>query len=201
MAASDLAEPMSRLVDEFKRLPGVGVKSAQRLAFHLLGAGREEAERLAQAILDMCAKIRLCSRCNNIAEGDLCPICSDPKRDHALVCVLEQPNNIMVVERTRAYSGVYHILHGALSPLRGVGPEDLKVKSLLERMRTMPVREIILATSPTTEGQATAAYLRRLLRPLDITLSRIGLGVPVGSELEFVDEATVIESLEGRRTL
>ena len=146
-------------------------------------------------------RIQLCARCNNIAVDALCPICNDPQRDHELVCVLEQPNNIMVVERTRAYRGVYHILHGALSPLRSIGPEDLKIKSLLERMRDRPVREIILATSPTTEGQATSAYLSRLLKPLDVKVSRIGLGIPIGSELEFVDEATMSESIEGRREI
>ena len=177
MAAGDLAAPMARLVDELKRLPGVGAKSAQRLAFHLLGVDREKAESL------------------------LCPICSDPRRDQELVCVLEQPNNIMVLERTRAYTGVYHILHGALSPLRSVGPEDLKIKNLIERMRDNPIREIILATSPTTEGQATSAYLSRLLKPLDVKVSRIGLGIPIGTELEFIDEATMIESIEGRREL
>ena len=201
MAANDLAAPMSRLVDELKRLPGIGAKSAQRLAFHLLGVPREVAERLARAITDMRELIQLCERCNNIAEGPLCPICRDPDRDHALICVLEQPNNIMVVERTRAYKGVYHILHGALSPLRSVGPENLKIRNLLERMRNHPVREIILATSPTTEGQATSSYLTRLLKPLEVKVSRIGLGIPIGSELEFIDEATMIESIEGRREL
>ena len=199
MALDDLAAPMSRLVDEFKRLPGVGAKSAQRIAFHLLGASREEAERLASAISEMRALIRLCVRCNNIAEGELCPICADPNRDHGLVCVLEQPTNIMVVERTRSYDGAYHVLHGALSPLRNIGPEDLKIKNLLERMREIDVREVILATSPTTEGQATSAYLSRLLKPLGVKVSRIGLGIPVGSELEFIDEATMLESIEGRR--
>jgi recombination protein RecR len=201
MPADDLAAPMSRLVSELKRLPGIGAKSAQRLAFHLLGIDREKAERLASAIVEMRQRIQLCTRCNNIAEGDLCPICRDTDRDEGLVCVLEQPNNIMVVERTRAYNGVYHILHGALSPLRSVGPEDLKIRNLLERMRTETIREIILATSPTTEGQATSSYLSRLLKPLDVKVSRIGLGIPIGSELEFIDEATMIESIEGRREL
>lgn len=201
MAAEDLAAPMSRLVGELKRLPGIGAKSAQRLAFHLLGIERDKAELLARAIVEMRERIQLCVRCNNIAEGELCPICRDPDRDEGLVCVLEQPNNIMVVERTRAYNGVYHILHGALSPLRSVGPEDLKIRNLLERMRTQPIREIILATSPTTEGQATSSYLSRLLKPLEVKVSRIGLGVPIGSELEFIDEATMIESIEGRREL
>jgi recombination protein RecR len=195
----DLAEPMSQLVDELKRLPGVGPKSAQRIAFHLLGVNREEAQRLADAVTQMREKIQLCIQCNNIAEGDLCPICRDPNRDRTTVCVLEQPNNIMVVERTRQYNGLYHVLHGVISPLRNMSPEDLKVKNLLERLKDGEVEEIILATSPTTEGQATAAYLIRLLKPLGVSVSRIGMGIPVGSELEFIDEATMVESMEGRR--
>jgi recombination protein RecR len=195
----DLAEPMSRLVDELKRLPGVGPKSAQRIAFHLLGVNREEAQRLADAVTQMREKIQLCDQCNNIAEGDLCPICRDPNRDRSMVCVLEQPNNIMVVERTRQYNGLYHVLHGVISPLRNMAPEDLKVRNLLERLKDGEVQEIILATSPTTEGQATAAYLIRLLKPLGVSVSRIGMGIPVGSELEFIDEATMVESMEGRR--
>lgn len=190
---------MSQLVDELKRLPGVGPKSAQRIAFHLLGVNREEAQRLADAVTQMREKIQLCDQCNNIAEGDLCPICRDPNRDRTTVCVLEQPNNIMVVERTRQYNGLYHVLHGVISPLRNMSPEDLKVKNLLERMKDGEVQEIILATSPTTEGQATAAYLIRLLKPLGVSVSRIGMGIPVGSELEFIDEATMVESIEGRR--
>jgi recombination protein RecR len=198
---SDLAAPMSRLVDELKRLPGVGAKSAQRIAFHLLGAPREDAERLASSISEMRASIQLCARCNNIAEGELCPICSDPNRDRTTVCVLEQPNNILIVERTRQYRGQYHILHGALSPLRNIGPEDLKLANLLERLKGGEVREIILATSPTTEGQATATYMARLLKPLGVKVTRIGMGIPVGSELEFIDEATMMESIEGRREI
>lgn len=201
MPTPDLAGPMSRLVDEFKRLPGIGAKSAQRLAFHLLRVDREKAAQLAKSILEMLESIQLCERCNNIAERGLCPICSDPKRDHGLVCVLEQPNNIMVIERSRAYRGVYHILHGTLSPLRGIEPRDLKIQSLLDRMRKQEIHEIILATSPTSEGQATSVYLHRLLRPLKVKVSRIGLGIPIGSELEYVDEATVIESIEGRREI
>ena len=195
----DLAEPMSQLVDELKRLPGVGPKSAQRIAFHLLGVNREEAQRLADAVTQMREKIQLCEQCNNIAEGDRCPICRDPNRDRTTICVLEQPNNIMVVERTRQYNGLYHVLHGVISPLRNMAPEDLKVRNLLERLKDGEVQEIILATSPTTEGQATAAYLIRLLKPLGVSVSRIGMGIPVGSELEFIDEATMVESIEGRR--
>jgi recombination protein RecR len=197
----DLAKPMSRLVDELKRLPGVGQKSAQRMAFHLLGAPAEDAERLARSILDMRGRIQLCDRCNNISEGPLCGFCSDPNRDKLTVCVVEQPNNIMVIERTRQYQGRYHVLHGALSPLRNVRPEDLKLKNLLERLNDDGVKEVILATSPTTEGQATAAYLARLLKPLGVRVTRIGMGIPIGSDLEFIDEATMLESMEGRREL
>ncbi len=201
MPRVDLAAPMATLVAELKRLPGVGAKSAQRLAFHLLGVDRAKAEGLARAILSMRERIRLCRRCKNIADGDLCSICSDPRRDHGLVCVLEQPNNIMLVERTRSYNGVYHILHGALAPSRNIYPKDLMIKSLLERMKEVPLREVILATSPTTEGQATAAYLKGTLQPLDVKITRIALGIPIGTNLEFVDEATMSESIAGRREL
>jgi recombination protein RecR len=197
----DLAKPMSRLVDELKRLPGVGQKSAQRMAFHLLGAPLADAERLAQSILEMRGSIQLCARCNNISEGELCGFCRDPNRDRTTICVVEQPNNIMIIERTRQYHGGYHVLHGALSPLRNIGPEDLKLKNLIERVGEGEAREVILATSPTTEGQATAAYLVRLLKPLGVRVTRIGMGIPIGSELEFIDEATMLESMEGRREL
>jgi recombination protein RecR len=197
----DLAAPMSRLVDELKRLPGIGPKSAQRIAFHLLGLTLEEAEQLAGAISSMRGSIQLCELCNNIAEGPRCPICSDANRDHTTICVLEQPNNIMIVERTRQYHGLYHVLHGAISPLRNIRPEDLKLKNLLERLQEGEANEVILATSPTTEGQTTASYLLRLLKPLGVKVSRIGVGIPVGSELEFIDEATMSEAMEGRREL
>jgi len=198
---SDLAAPMSRLVDELKRLPGVGAKSAQRMAFHLLGAPKNEADRLAHAILDMRSAIQLCECCNNIAEGMLCPYCRDPNRSHKTICVVEQPANISIVERTRQYDGLYHVLHGVLAPLKNIGPEDLKLKNLLERIGQMETEEVIIATSPTTEGQATASYLARLLKPLHVRVSRLGMGIPVGAELEFVDEATMMEAMDGRREL
>ena len=197
----DLAAPMSRLVDELKRLPGVGSKSAQRMAFHLLGVEKADAARLAQAVLDMRERIKLCTRCNNLSEDSLCHFCQDPNRSSKTLCVVEQPNNIIVIERTRQYNGRYHVLHGALSPLRDIKPEDLKLKNLLERLREDEVEEIIIATSPTSEGQATATYLARLLKPLGVRVSRIGMGVPVGTELDFVDEATMMEAMEGRREL
>ena len=198
---SDLAAPMSRLVDELKRLPGVGAKSAQRMAFHLLGSPKNEAGRLAHAILDMRSAIQLCERCNNIAEGALCPFCSDPNRSRKTICVVEQPANISIVERTRQYNGLYHVLHGVLAPLKNIGPEDLKLKNLLECLGQMETEEVIIATSPTTEGQATASYLARLLKPLHVRVSRLGMGVPVGADLEFVDEATMREAMDGRREL
>ncbi len=198
---SDLAAPMSRLVDELKRLPGVGSKSAQRIAFHLLGVPKDDAERLARAVLEMRGSIQLCDRCNNIAEGALCPFCQDPRRNQKVICVVEQPTNISVVERTRQYDGLYHVLHGSLSPLKNVGPEDLKLKNLLERLAEGQAEEVIIATSPTTEGQATASYLARLLKPLHVRVTRIAMGIPIGSELEFIDEATMMEAIEGRRDL
>jgi len=197
----DFAEPLARLIQEFKRLPGIGQKSAQRLAFHILRADRADVERLAQALLDVKDKLGLCRVCNNIADGELCPYCSDPHRDRSLICVVEEAHNIPPIESTRAYNGLYHVLHGALSPLRGVGPDQLKIKNLLERLETGEVREIILATNPTVEGEATAAYLARLLKPLGVRVTRIALGIPVGSELEFADEVTVSKSLENRREL
>ena len=197
----DLAAPMSRLVDELKRLPGVGPKSAQRMAFHLLGVPKEDAERLAQSLRDMRESIQLCTRCNNLSEGPLCHFCNDAGRDAKTICVVEQPNNILTIERTRQFRGLYHVLHGALSPIRNIGPEDLMLKNLLERLRDGEVQEVIMATSPTSEGQATATYLARLMKPLGVRVSRIGMGVPIGTELDYVDEATMMEAMDGRREL
>ncbi len=198
---SDLAAPMSRLVDELKRLPGIGSKSAQRIAFHLLGTPREEASRLADAIHGMRESIRLCTQCNNISEAELCRFCLDAGRDRKIVCVVEQPNNIQIIERTRQYEGLYHVLHGVLSALKNIGPEDLKLKNLVERVGEGVVEEVIIATSPNSEGQATASYLARLLKPLQVRVTRIGMGIPVGSDLEFTDEATMMEAMDGRREL
>ena len=198
---NDLAAPMSRLVDELKRLPGVGDKSAQRMAFHLLGVTKEDACRLANRVIEMRETIQLCKRCNNLSEGLLCDYCSNSTRDSKIVCVVEQPHNILTVERTRQYRGQYHVLHGVLSPLRRVGPEDLLLKNLLERFSDGEVEEVILATSPTSEGQATATYLAQLLKPLGARVSRIGMGIPIGTELDYVDEATMMEAIDGRREL
>jgi recombination protein RecR len=195
----DFAEPLARLIQEFKRLPGIGQKSAQRLAFHILRAGREDAERLVQAVLDVKEKLGLCRLCNNISESELCPFCLDPHRDRSVICVVEEPHNIIPVETTRQFQGLYHVLHGAISPLRGVGPDQLKIKNLLERLEGGEVQEIILATNPTVEGEATAAYLARLLKPLGLKVTRIAMGIPVGSDLEFADEVTMTKSLENRR--
>jgi recombination protein RecR len=197
----DFAEPLSRLINEFKHLPGIGQKSAQRLAFHVLRASREDAEHLSQAILDVKEKLALCRVCNNISESDLCIFCRDPNRDQTVVCVVEEPQGILGIETTRQFPGLYHVLHGALSPLRGIGPEQLKIKNLLERIGQGSIKEVILATNPTVEGEATAVYLSKLLKPLGLKVTRIGMGVPVGSDLEFADEVTMWKALEGRREL
>src|SRR5579862_7640668 len=197
----DFAEPLARLITEFKRLPGVGQKSAQRIAFHLLRASREDAQHLSEAILDVKDKLGLCRVCNNISESDLCLYCRDLNRDSKVVCVVEEPHNIVGIETTRQYQGRYHVLQGALSPLRGIGPEALKIKSLVERIGQGEVQEVIIATNPTVEGEATAVYLARLLKPLGVKVSRIGMGVPVGSELEFADEVTISKAMEGRREM
>ena len=197
----DLAEPLARLITELKRLPGIGQKSAQRIAFHTLRASREDAGRLAQALLDVKDKLGLCRVCNNISETDLCLYCQDSARDPKLLCVVEEPHNIVGIETTRQFSGRYHVLHGALSPLRGIGPEQLKIKSLVERIGAGEIEEIIVATNPTSEGEATAVYLARLLKPLGVKVSRIAMGVPVGSDIEFADEVTIWKALEGRREM
>jgi recombination protein RecR len=197
----DYAEPLARLIDELKRLPGIGQKSAQRIAFHLERAAREEVDRLAAAIVDAKDKIRLCSVCNNLTELDPCEYCTDPRRDSEVICVVETPYNVIGVEKTREFHGQYHVLHGALSPLQGIGPDQLKLKNLLERLKSGNVKEIIVATSPTVEGEATAVYLSKLIKPLGVRVSRIAMGVPVGSELEFADEVTMLKAIEGRREM
>ncbi len=197
----DFAEPLQRLINEFKHLPGIGQKSAQRLAFHVLRTARADAERLAQALFDVKDKLGLCKVCNNISESDLCLFCRDPQRDQKTICVVEEPNNILGIETTRQFSGLYHVLHGSLSPLRAVGPEQLKIKGLVERIGTDVVEELILATNPTVEGEATAVYLSRLLKPLGVKVTRIAMGIPVGSDIEFADEVTIWKSLEGRREM
>lgn len=197
----DFAEPLARLIDALKRLPGIGQKSAQRIAFHLERAPREDAERLAAAILDAKDKLRLCSLCNNLTEQDPCEYCTDPRRDPEVICVVETPYNVLAIEKTREYHGLYHVLHGALSPLQGIGPDQLKLKNLVERLKGGKVKELIVATNPNVEGEATAIYLSKLLKPLGLKVTRIGMGVPVGSELEFADEVTMLKAMEGRREI
>ncbi len=197
----DFAEPLARLITEFKRLPGIGQKSAQRIAFHILRSAREDAEHLSAAILDVKDKLGLCAVCNNISESELCLYCRDPHRDAKVVCVVEEPHNIVGIETTRQFEGRYHVLHGALSPLRGIGPEALKIKGLVERIGQGEIQEVIVATNPTVEGEATAVYLARLLKPLGVRVTRIAMGIPVGSDLEFADEVTISKAMEGRREM
>lgn len=186
------------LVEELKRLPSIGEKTAHRLAFYLLRAPQEEAEGLARAILDVRAKIRSCISCNAITETELCPICSDPKRDRSLLCVVEDPSDIFAIERISEYRGMYHVLLGALSPLEGIGPEELKIRELLARLQEGEVKEVILATNPNLEGEATAMYLSKLIKPLNIRVTRLARGLPIGGDLEYADEVTLLKSLEGR---
>ena len=197
----DLAEPMSRLIDEFKRLPGIGQKSAQRIAFYIHRASSEDARRLADTIREVKDSIRACSVCSNLTDVDPCRYCTDAGRDASIICVVEEPHNIPGIEKTREYRGVYHVLQGTLSPLRGVGPEQLQIKSLIERLKDGKITEIIVATDPDVEGEATASYLAKLIKPLGVRVTRIARGVPVGSELEFADEVTVQKAMEGRQEL
>jgi recombination protein RecR len=197
----EFAEPLARLINECKRLPGIGQKSAQRIAFHLLRSPREDAERLAQALLDIKDKLTICVECNNISDGELCVYCRDPNRDHSLLCIVEEPHNVLAIETTNGFRGVYHVLHGAISPLRGIGPEQLKIKSLIDRIHNGNIEEIIAATNPTVEGEATAVYLARLIKPLGPRVTRIAMGIPVGSDIEFADEVTMSRSLENRRDM
>jgi recombination protein RecR len=192
-------EPITKLIDELKKLPGIGGKSAQRLAFHLLRASREDADRLCDAIREVKDRVTYCSTCNNITDVDPCRFCADEARDHSLICVVEEPQNVGAIEKTRDFRGVYHVLMGALSPLQGVGPDDLKIHGLIERVGRGSVREVILATNPTVEGEATAIYLARLLKPLVVRVTRIAMGIPVGSDLEYADEITMGKAMEGRR--
>ena len=197
----DFAQPIERLIDELKRLPGIGQKTAQRLAFHLLRAAPEDALALAEAIRDAKQKLRECSVCNNITDTDPCLYCASASRNRKTICVVEEPPNILAVEKTRQYGGLYHVLGGVLSPLSGVGPDQLKIKSLIERLKNGAVEEIIIATNPTAEGEATAVYLSKLIKPLGIRVTRIGVGIPVGSDLEYADEVTMLKAIEGRRDL
>ncbi len=206
---SKFAEPMTRLIDELKKLPGIGNKSAQRLAFHILRSSEDDAEALAAAVRDVKANLRLCSICNNITDVDPCVYCSSPMRNQKLVCVVEEPTNIAAVEKTRHFNGVYHVLHGSLSPLHGVGPEQLRIANLLTRVVGGGIEEVILATNPTVEGEATATYLAQQLKRQGqsqgqgqgqgLRVTRIAMGIPVGSDIEYTDEVTLLKAMEGRR--
>ena len=193
-----LPETLVRLIDELQRLPGIGPKGAQRLAFHLLRTPREHTDRLADALREVKERVTYCSVCNNVTDSDPCPFCCSDARDNSIICVVEEPQNVAAIEKTREFKGAYHVLMGALSPLEGIGPDDLKIKGLLQRV-SEDVREVILATNPNVEGEATAIYLARLLKPLGVRVTRIAMGVPVGSDLEYADEVTMHKSLEGRR--
>jgi len=193
------AEPIAKLIEELGKLPGVGPKTAQRLAFHILDLSQERIKRLAQAILEVKEKTKHCSVCQNITDQDPCYICANPNRDHTLISVVEDPKDIVALEKTKEYPGIYHVLHGAISPMEGIGPEQLKIKELLERVRHGGAQEIILVTNPNIEGEATAMYLARLLKPLGVKVTRIAHGLPVGGDLEYADEITLLKALEGRR--
>lgn len=198
---SSLAAPLARLVEEFYKLPGIGPKSAQRLAYYLLRMPATEAQALATAILEVKERVTFCSICQNVTEADPCRVCSDPGRDRTVICVVEEPLDILAIERTQAFRGLHHVLHGAISPMDGVGPEDLKIRELLDRLRSDEVREVILATNPNLEGEATAMYLSRLIRPLGIRITRLARGLPAGGDLEYADDVTLTRALEGRQEL
>ena len=193
--------PLEKLVEQFARLPGVGYKSAQRLAFHVLSLPAEEAQAFADAIVDAKRSVTLCPTCQNLTAGGLCPICADAKRDDATICVVADPRDVLAIERSREYNGRYHVLHGVLSPMNHVGPDDLQIKSLVERVAAGGIREVIMATNPDTEGEATALYIARLLKPFGVKVTRLAYGIPVGGHLEFADDATLMRALEGRREL
>lgn len=194
-----LPEPVLRLIEELQRLPGIGPKGAQRLAFHILKTPREQADRLTDAVRAVKEQVTYCSICSNITDADPCAFCRDSDRDRRLICVVEEPQNVAAIEKSRDYKGTYHVLMGTLSPLQGIGPDDLKIKSLLSRVGAGGVEEVILATNPTVEGEATAIYLARLLKPLGVRVTRIATGIPVGADLEYTDEVTMHRALEGRR--
>lgn len=193
--------PLERLVEQFARLPGIGGKSAQRLAFFVLGLPEEEARSFADAIMDAKRSVTCCPVCQNLTAGGLCPICASEKRDASTVCVVADPRDVVAMERTREFRGRYHVLHGVISPMNHIGPDDLQIKSLLERVAEGGIREVIMATNPDTEGEATAMYIARLLKPFDVRVTRLAYGIPVGGHLEYADDATLLRALEGRRDI
>ena len=192
---------LERLTEQFARLPGIGGKTAQRLAFHVLSLPKEDAENFAQAILDARENVHTCRICQNLTDREICPICDDLQRDQSLICVVAEPRDVIAMERSREFQGVYHVLHGVISPLNHVGPDNLRIRELLDRVASGTVREVIMATNPDTEGEATAMYLSRLLRPLEVKVTRLAYGIPVGSQLEYADEITLLRALEGRREI
>ena len=195
------APPVERLIEEFSRLPGIGQKTAQRLAFHVLNQPKEDAERFAEAILQAKQQIFTCKVCQNLTDSEVCPICSNPTRDKGVICVVADPRDVIAFERTREFHGLYHVLHGTISPLNHVGPDDIRIRELLTRVAETDVREIIIATNPDTEGEATAMYISRLLKPFNVRVTRLAYGIPVGGHLEFIDEVTLMRALEGRREI
>jgi len=202
----EYAEPVVKLIDEFKRLPGIGQKTAQRLAFYILRTPDASVERFVTALQEVKRRIVFCSVCNNLTEVDPCRFCSSPSRDHSLICVIEEPYSLVAVEKTRSYKGVYHVLHGTLSPIRGIGPDEIRLANLLPRLKPenndgVVVREVILATNPNTEGEATANYINRLLKPLGVSVTRLAMGMPVGSDLEYIDEVTMDKALANRHEM
>ncbi len=190
---------LNKLIEELSKMPGIGPKSAQRMAFYILGSSKEEAKALSQAILDLKEKITYCSICNNITEENPCEICSDSQRDHSIICVVEEPKDVLAFEKSRGFNGIYHVLLGALSPLEGIGPDELKIKELIGRLKKKKISEVILATNPNTNGEMTAMYLAKLIKPLRIKITRIAYGIPAGSNIDYVDEETLAKSLEGRK--
>ncbi|MBO4954261.1 MAG: recombination protein RecR [Clostridia bacterium] len=195
------APPLARLIDAFEKLPGIGHKTAQRLAFHVLNASKEEAQNFAEALVEAKEKIHYCSVCQNLTDAEVCEICSSTKRDRTVICVVESVRDLLAMERTHEYRGMYHVLHGALSPLDGIGPDDLKIKELLYRLSKEPVEELIMATNSNVEGEATAMYLCKLVQPFNIKVTKIAHGIPVGGDLEYADEMTLAMALEGRREM
>ncbi len=192
---------IAKLIEQFEKLPGIGYKTAQRLAYYVINLPKSETDAFAQAILDAKKNIRLCSVCQDLTDKEVCPVCSNPKRNRKVICVVSQPRDVITMEKIKEYDGVYHVLHGVLSPMDGVGPEDLKIKELLYRITNNDIDEVILATNPTLEGEATAMYLAKLIKPFNILVSRIAYGVPIGSDIEYADEITLSKALEGRRPL
>ena len=192
---------LERLTEQFAKLPGIGGKTAQRLAFHLLSLPEEEAQEFASAIVEAKKSVHLCPCCQNLTDRDICPICDDESRDGSVICVVADPKDVIAMERAREFSGVYHVLHGVISPLNHIGPDDIRIRELLTRVGKGEVREVIMATNPDTEGEATAMYISRLLRPMEVRVTRLAYGIPVGSQLEYADEVTLLRALEGRRDI